>query len=474
MNLWVRKTGENASLTTLDVNKCGEHNLSYPITITNNAIASQRVCFIRHDNYPHDKRSCKQVEALVEAGYVVDVLCLKESGQTFFEMIDKVRVYRIPIRHRRTGIGRYFWEYGLSFLLFSILLTLLHIRRRYRCIHVATMPDFLVFTSIIPKLLGAKVLLDLHEPTPELWQTKYGDRFRVLLHMQTWFEQAAINFTDATVTVTEELRERVIERGARREKIFIVSNVCDERIFSENNQQQPTTTASEGFNLITHGLIEKRYGHEEIIRAVVKLHNVIPNLHLQILGAGEYKSRLLELVEELDCRDIVEFAGYVPHDELMRCLQSADAGVIAMRRSPYSELIDTNKMYEYIALRKPVIITRLKPVARQFNESCVKLFEPGDVEDLARCILELYLDPQRGRELAENAYKRFEQLCWGHEKKKYVQVVHDLVIHGQVIERPNERTEPQTSPLPVDITSTSYESDEPVKNLEPVQQTTNK
>ena len=158
----------------------------------------------------------------------------------------------------------------------------------------------------------------------------------------------------------------------------------------------------------------------------------------------------------------------------MRCLQSADAGVIAMRRSPYSELIDTNKMYEYIALRKPVIITRLKPVARQFNESCVKLFEPGDVEDLARCILELYLDPQRGRELAENAYKRFEQLCWGHEKKKYVQVVHDLVIHGQVIERPNERTEPQTSPLPVDITSTSYESDEPVKNLEPVQQTTNK
>ena len=387
---------------------------------------SKNVCFVRHGYCPDDPRTKKQSTALVEAGYNVDIICLKMARQAFHEHTDGLRVFRIPITHKRTTMGRYFFEYGLSFLLFSIVLMYLHLRNRYRCIHVATMPDLLVFATLVPKLLGAKILLDLHEPTPELWFTKYGHSMQFLLRLQMKIEQRAIKFADMAITVTDELRNRLVERGARPEKIAVVRNVCDDDVFSCPTDARKSRS-NDGFCLITHGLIEERYGHEEMIRAVSNLRGAIPNLRLDILGSGEFETQLKQLVEDLNCSDIVHFLGYVPHDDLMRRLKAADVGIIAMRRSPYSELIDTNKMYEYVSLRKPVIVSRLPPVERMFDDSCVKLYEPGDYQALARCIMELYLDPGQGRELVENAYRRYAKICWRNSKKEYVKVVDDLV-----------------------------------------------
>jgi acetyltransferase-like isoleucine patch superfamily enzyme len=366
----------------------------------------------------------------MEAGYHVEVICLKNEGDALREDIDGVRVYRIPITHRRTTVWRYFFQYGLSFLLFSILLTYLHLCRGYRCIHVATIPDFLVFTTIIPRLLGAKVLLDLHEPTPELWVTKYGNRHRVLLWLQIKAEQMAIQYADGAITVTDELRTRLMERGAQPEKIAVVRNVCDDSIFSCSTEARKSRGV-DSFSLITHGLIEERCGHEDMVRTVSSLRDRIPNLRLEILGYGDFQTRLMRLVQELHCSDIIHFPGFVPHDELMGRLQAADVGVIAMRRSPYSELIDTNKMYEYVALRKPIIISKLRPIARAFDESCVKFFEPGDYEGLARCVLELFHDRQQGRRLAENAYKRYWEMRWEYSKNTYLRVVDNLVAQTE-------------------------------------------
>ena len=389
----------------------------------------RRICLVRHGYYLEDVRDIKEARALIDAGYEVDVVCLRRKGQPPRETIDRVALYRISVTHKRTTVPRYIMQYSLSFMMFSFFLIVLHLRKRYCCINVATMPDFLVFTTIVPRILGAKVLLDLREPTPELWVTKYGDRLRTLLHLQTKIEQSAIDYADATITVTDELRDRVVERGARKEKISIVRNVCDKNALLGSPDQQ-TDSQTHHLRLITHGLIEERYGHIEIIKAVKNLRDTIPGLHLEILGSGEFQPQIEQLTQELNCSDIVEFAGFVPRDELFRRIHAANIGIIAMRRSPYSELVDTNKMYEYIALRKSIIISRLKPIKRQFDESCVKFFEPGDYEDLAQKILELFHDPQRGRQLAENAYKQYEKMQWESSKEVYLNVIGNLVLQN--------------------------------------------
>ena len=113
--------------------------------------------------------------------------------------------------------------------------------------------------------------------------------------------------------------------------------------------------------------------------------------------------------------------------DLLQELLKADIGIIAMKRSPYSELVDTNKMYEYIACRKPVIISRLPAVEDTFDESCVMFFEPGNHEDLARCIVELYNHPEKRKELSENAYHRYEKIRWRKAKKIYLKVIEELI-----------------------------------------------
>lgn len=390
---------------------------------------SRRVdyCIIRHSNYPQDTRELKHATAIFEAGYSVDVICLRDKDQQAVEQVNGIWVYRIPMSHKRGGALGYIVEYGLSFVIFSAVLLYRYLRCRYRVIHVSTMPDFLVFCSLIPRLLGAKVLLDLHEPTPELWLTKFGGRKDFLYWLQVKLEQWSIWYADRCITVTETLRRRFGERGADISKIAVVSNVCNNQVFSPGSPITRSSDERDGFVLITHGLIDERVGHDTIIDAVIMLRDKIPGIRFQILGSGEYEAQLKQRVQSSAHADLVEFLGFLPFSDMLSKLRQADVGVVAMQRNPYSELIDTNKMYEYISMRKPVIVSRLLGVEANFDESCVKLFEPGNAEQLAECILDLYLHPDQIPSMVDNAYARMlEKNSWEQTRQTLLETVRQL------------------------------------------------
>lgn len=385
-----------------------------------------KICVIRHGFYPGDSRVNKEVQALKNEEYQVDVICLKyERRKAYYEVIDGVKIYRIPLTRKRGTVFRYFYEYGLSFFLISILLCFLFFKNKYDFIQVNSMPDFLVFVSVIPKLCGAKVILDLHEPTPELWMTKYGEkRFKFFIKLQSKIEQMAIKFADLPLTVTKTLRRRFAKRGADLNKIVVVPNVCDDTIYNYNDFQGDQQKAK--FIIFTHGSIEKRYGHEDMIRAVNSLKGKIENFQFNITGYGDYTERLIQLIEELRCQDIVNIFGLLPFDEFFKKLREATLGINAMLRNQYSELIDTNKMYEYMALKIPVITSRLAAIEENFDDNCLMYYEPGDYHDLARCILELYLNPKKREDIAENAYIRYQMIKWSKTKYKYLNAIKKL------------------------------------------------
>lgn len=381
------------------------------------------ICVVRHGYYPEDPRIFKEVRALCEANYAVDVLCLKRPGEKSSELVGKAQVYRLSHQHQRRSLLRYFYEYGLSFSKMLVMVTALHFRRSYDCIQVNTLPDPLVFVTIIPRLLGARVLLDMHEPTPELFITKYGENnSRLILKLIVFMEQLSIKYADAVLTVNEILRQRFIERGAHGHKIRVVRNVPDEG-FSTNILGQSLTR---GLTLLTHGTILEIYGQEVIVRALSLLRDKVDELQLFIVGDGENAQQVYSLIEELGCSDIVTFTGRVPFSRIGEFINAADIGVVPLLRSPWSELCQPNKMFEYIACRKPVIVSRLKAIEESFDDSCVMFFEPGNHEDLARSIFELYNDPQKRRALADNAYRRYEKMRWRETKRTYLKVIEDL------------------------------------------------
>lgn len=362
--------------------------------------------------------------ALAEAGYSVDVICLRKKGEKFIEPYRTGKIFRLPLRHRRQTIARYLFEYGMSLKLFSLALFILFILRKYRLIQVATMPDFLVFSAWLPKIFGAKVILDLHEPTPELWITKYDKKYPFFYHLQLELEQRAIRFADYCLTVTETLRERFAERGADKSKILVVPNVCEEGVFVP--PKKDLAGARGEFVFITHGLIEERYGHELVIRAVCRLKEELPMIYYRIVGDGEYRPQLEKLVRQLGCEDVVRFTGFLPFEDLLQELYRADVGVIPMHRSPYSELVDTNKMYEYIAIQKPVIASRLPAVAANFPDNALLYFTSGDVDDLTQKMRQIYRDAEMRKQLPRKAYQIFERLRWKKSREGYLRLVTEL------------------------------------------------
>jgi glycosyltransferase involved in cell wall biosynthesis len=384
-----------------------------------------RICILRHAHVPTCVTVQRELIALREAGHEVDVICLSLDGRASREDHRGAQVFHLPLTHRRGGALRYAFEYGLSFLAMSVLVSWLHLRRKYDVVQVNTMPDWLVFAAWLPRLLGARVVIHLHEPTPELWQTLHdADRLDAVGRLQACLAARAIRFADRSITVTRALRRRLGERGSDISKMLVLPNVCREEFASLAPKLPPRQDGT--FRIIQHGLLAHRYGHTVAVNAVHRLLPEMPDLHMDILGSGEAEPEVKALVARLGLQEHVHVLGYVSFEELMRRLVLADVGMVTMLRSPYSELIDTCKMYECIALRKPLIVPRLPAIEDNFDDSCMMLFEPGSVEDFARCVRVLRSDPAKRRELAENAHRRYESLKWSRTKLDYLKLMEDL------------------------------------------------
>jgi len=192
-----------------------------------------RVCIVRHSFYPEELNVKREAEALRDFGFQVTVICLRGPGERAREVVEGVEVHRLPVGHQRGKIARYLFEYNAFFVLASWRLLWLHLRSPFRFVQVNTMPDYLVFVTLIPKLTGVKVVLHMHEPMPELFATMFPPRYaRLFLPLIRLSERASLAYADRALTVTREMRDNFGRRGADVNKITVVVNVPDERLFS--------------------------------------------------------------------------------------------------------------------------------------------------------------------------------------------------------------------------------------------------
>ncbi len=382
------------------------------------------VCVLRHGYYPHDIRVYKEVRAIVENGYAVDVICLRREGEKKREVVEGVNVYRLPLTHQRNNRFRYLLEYGLSFFSMFLLVPLLFFRRKYRLIQVNTMPDFLVFVTIIPRLWGTRILLDMHEPVPELWRTKYGQSSDSrVIHWLVRIEQLAMRYAHAVITVNETIKKRFAERGTPPEKITVVRNVPDETFFRVS---APVSTNGD-FLIMTHGTIEPRYGHELLLKALRQIKEEIPSAKLMIIGNGENEPNIRRLIKKLKLQNDVILKDWMPLGQLTRYIAMAQVGVVPLMPSPFSDLCQPNKLFDYIVLKKPVVVPRLPAIEESFDDAAVLYFQPGDFRDLARCILEVYRESPKQQERIRRAFQKYQELRWEVAKNDYLQVVNRLV-----------------------------------------------
>lgn len=365
--------------------------------------------------YPADPRPRREAEALVKTGSTVDMICLRGPQEKAREVVNGVTVYRLPLRRKRGGKLRYLWQYSYFIFLAFWLVTTLHIRKRYDIVHAHNMPDILVFSLSVPRLSGARVILDLHDPMPEVFIAKYGlAPSHAAIRILCALEKVSIRFAHLILTPNKAFRDLFVARGCPSGKIHIIMNSPDTSVFRPEVAVcgRETPRRHNGFAMMYHGTIVERHGLDTAVRAIAKIKNAIPDLVFHVYGDGEFATSFLALVDELDLNKSVQYHGLVPLEDIAEAIRHIDLGIIPNKLSPFTQINMPTRIFEYLCMGKPVVAPRTKGIRDYFDSSELAFFEPGDADDLAGVILDIYRDPEKRLRMLERGIAVYRKHSW--------------------------------------------------------------
>jgi glycosyltransferase involved in cell wall biosynthesis len=411
------------------------------------SLQGKRAAIVLYSYYATDPRPRREAEALQRAGMEVEVVCLRPGADSPRRLqLNGVAVFQMPLKRRRAGklvyIAQYTWFLTCAF----VVLAVRNFRRRYQLVHVHNMPDFLVFSALLPRLTGAKVILDLHDPMPELFRSIYGlPEEHFIVHWLKKMERRSIAFADLVLTPNLAFKELFMSRSCPPGKIETLMNSPETAIFDPDRFPGVNGHAVKDrpFVLMYHGLIVERHGLDLAIQAVARLRSRIPGLQLHLYGEPtEYSKKMMDLVQELKLEGVVFAHGFKPLDEIARDISQIDLGVIPNRLSSFTQINFPTRIFEYLAMNKPVMVPVTKGISDYFRPDEMLYFQAGDVGDLAAKIEWAWQHPGEVRDLMERGRRIYERHCWNLEEHKLLDLVGRLSGDMADVDRGEEIVHP--------------------------------
>jgi glycosyltransferase involved in cell wall biosynthesis len=384
-------------------------------------LRGKRVAMLAFSYYPLDPRPRRTAEALADEGMNVDVICLKEAAEPKRETLHGVEILRLPLKRRRGGMFEYVFQYAAFIVMAFSVLAARSLTRRYDVVYVHNMPDVLVLSALVPKALGAKVILDLHDPMPELMMSIFAlpqDSLpvRMLKRLETW----SMRLADLVLTVNVACKRLFVARGGGEDKIQVVMNAPDHRIFGFR-PPAPAPARPEGhkpFVIMYHGSLVERNGLHLAVDALARLRESVPSAQLRIYGpATPFLDTVMASVRARGLSDAVQYLGLIRLEDIVEAIAQCDVGIIPNQRSIFTELNTPTRVFEYLAVGKPVIAPRAAGIQDYFDEDSLVFFELGDAEDLARKIEYVFHHPREALEVVRRGQEVYRAHAWREEKR---------------------------------------------------------
>jgi glycosyltransferase involved in cell wall biosynthesis len=391
-------------------------------------LAGKHVGMVTYSPYPFDPRPRRAVDALVGEGATVDLICLGGDSAPKRMVLDGINVLRIPLKHERGGKFRYVFGYAAFIFISATIFALRSITRRYDLIYVHNMPDILVLSALIPKALGAKVILDLHDPMPELMMAIFhaqqnSTSVKWLKRIEKW----SIARADLAITVSDTFKRIFSDRSCPPDKIAVVMNSPDNKIFPFRAARLAASRerADDGpFVILYHGSIVERNGLEVAIHAMEQVRETIPAIEFRIVGsATPFLERMMGVAQAKHLGDIVRYRGPRGLEDLVAEIDDCDLGVIPNHRNAFTEVNTPTRMFEYLVRGKPVIAPSTSGIREYFGQDSLLFFEPGNAADLARQIEYVLSHPPEVRQIVENGQRVYLDHTWERERETLVSQV---------------------------------------------------
>ncbi len=390
---------------------------------------------VTFSSYPFDPRPRRAIEALVNEGMTVDLVCLGSKNTPRRKTLRGIEVLRVSVnKEERGGRLKYAYRYA-SFILFSSLVFgLRSLTRGYDLVYVHNMPDILVLSSLIPRALGAKVILDMHDPMPELMMTIFNVNqqsrsVRLLRHLEKW----SLGQANLVLTVNIACKRLFSSRSCHAEKIDIVMNSPDEQIFPfraprfrahDRPQDKP-------FIVMYHGSLVERNGLDLAVDAMARVRETNPVSELRICGhATPFLERIMEIARNK--RVNVRYLGPKRLEDLVLEIEGCDVGIIPNHRNVFTEINTPTRIFEYLALGKPVIAPRTPGIQDYFSSESLLFFVPGNTVVVAKKIEFVFLHPREAVETACRGQQVYLSHTWSQERQNLVNRVSELLSEDKL------------------------------------------
>lgn len=378
---------------------------------------------VAYTYYISDPRVKKEAETLADAGYNVDFFALRKENDETYKRINNINLYQLNCSHYR---GKSNIKYLFSYLIFLFIaffkISCFFIRKRYLLVHINNMPDFLAFSALIPKIFGSKIILDIHDVMVDVFFNRGKLKSsKIIYKLLIWQEYLSSRLSNHVITVDEYCKEMLISHGIKPEKITVISNFPDEKIFEIKDINRKNNE----FNLIYHGTISKIYGLDTVIKGISKIIDRIPGLTLKIIGEGESALEIFELIKDYKLEERINFKNEkVSQEEVYIEMGNPHLGIVS-----YSCLntIFSNKLLEYISMGIPALITYNEQNYKYFKEYNLEYYERNNFDSFSEKLLYLYSNKKRYDELRNTFLSMRGKFQWGKEKQKYINLVSSIL-----------------------------------------------
>ncbi len=387
-----------------------------------------RVCMLAYTFYHYDNRVKRYAEALAKRGDHVDVIALRENDHPWSENCEGVKVYQVQGRSRveRSKVA-YLLKSCVFFCVSSVLLIVKNIKEPYDLIHVHTMPDFEVFAAWLPKLMGAKIILDMHDLVPDLYISKFRARQKsVITKILLYLERSAASFADHVIISNHIWEKKLIERSVKSNKCSVMLNYPDPSIFYKRIKRKHDPT----FIMMYPGTLNWHQGLDIAVKGFSLVASKFPGIEFHIYGEGSEKKGLSKLILQLNLKTKVLIKHPLPLSDIADKMANADLGVVPKRNDSFGNEAFSTKTLEFMSLGVPLIVADTKVDKYYFDESVVKFFKSCDIEDFARCLELLISDRRLRNELIATSSEFVKKFSWSVNSKKYFNLVDDLVSKG--------------------------------------------
>lgn len=377
-----------------------------------------------------DNRLCKQVESLCSAGCRVTVITRRDDANEPWRSHPGLTLieYRAPVDGASTA--GHVREYAASLMRQIPRLVRLHRRHRIDVLQICQPPDLYFPVTAIARRLGVRVLLDQRDLMPETFAQRYSSPPARAMQVLHWLETRTQANVDASVTVNDHLRDRLIAAGGAPERIHVVRNgpVLDrlDRAGEAPRLPTPPQVRRDLTSVVTWA---GKMGRQDRVDDVVRVAERVvhewgrDDIGFALIGNGECLDELRLMVDDLGLRENVWFPGWLSEVDLYRHLAAADVG---MDTSLQLEVTPVKAM-EYLGVGLPLVAYDVQET-RRLAEGAGVLVTPGDTVALARELVRLIDDPAERARLGRVGSERVRlHLAWERQSEVYLETVAELI-----------------------------------------------